>query len=49
MSTARLRPYPERSIGRRHEDFVRARLAAIVTSSADAIIGTALDLSLIHI
>src|SRR3954447_6370159 len=43
MSTANGRPHMVRSIGRRREDHLRARLAAIVTSSADAIIGATLD------
>jgi PAS domain S-box-containing protein len=42
MATANDRPFTARSLGRRREDHLRARLAALVYSSADAIIGATL-------
>jgi PAS domain S-box-containing protein len=43
MPTANGCTRPPRSIGRRREDHIRARLAALVQSSADAIIGETRD------
>ncbi len=43
MTTPNDHTHAQRSVGRRREDHTRARLAAIVRDSADAIIGETLD------
>jgi PAS domain S-box-containing protein len=43
MPTANGRTPTARSVGRRRDDHTRARLAALVRSSADAIVGETLD------